>query len=139
MLMKKEDIPQDPSALLNVTKEVSYAVDENGNYVTELSTGWDVKIKALNVAWSDIEKKVAEAKQKVLNKEASPLLYFMELKLMDVQILSAYTRFWKWQVKRHLKPHVFEKLSAKKLQKYAAAFDVTVEALKNVNLDETGV
>ena len=137
--MKKEDIPQDPSALRNITKEVSYAVDENGNYVTELSTGWDVKIKALDVAWSDIEKKVADAKQKVLNNEASPLLYFMELKLMDIQILSAYTRFWKWQVKRHLKPRVFEKLSAKKLQRYATAFDVTVEALKNVNLNETGV
>ena len=137
--MKKEDIPQDPSALRNVTKEVSYAVDENGNYVTELSTGWDVKIKALDVAWSDIEKKLADAKQKVLNNEASPLLYFMELKLMDIQILSAYTRFWKWQVKRHLKPRVFEKLSAKKLQRYATAFDVTVEALKNVNLNETGV
>ena len=52
--MKKEDIPQDPSALRNITKEVSYAVDENGNYITELSTGWDVKIKALDVAWSDI-------------------------------------------------------------------------------------
>jgi hypothetical protein len=63
----------------------------------------------------------------------------MELKLMDIQILSAYTRFWKWQVKRHLKPRVFEKLSAKKLQRYATAFDVTVEALKNVNLNETGV
>ena len=107
--MKKEDIPQDPSALRNVTKEVSYAVDENGNYITELSTGWDVKIKALDVAWSDIEKKVADAKQKVLNNEASPLLYFMELKLMDIQILSAYTRFWKWQVKRHLK--LLKKLS----------------------------
>jgi hypothetical protein len=137
--MKKEDIPQDPSALYNVTKEVSYAVDENGNYVTELSTGWDVKIKALDVAWSDIEKKVADAKQKVLNNEASPLLYFMELKLMDIEILSDYTGFWKWQVKRHLKPRVFEKLSAKKLQRYATAFDVTVEALKNVNLNETGV
>lgn len=137
--MKKEDIPQDPSALRNITKEVSYAVDENGNYVTELSTGWDVKIKALDVAWNDIEKKVADARQKVLNNEASPLLYFMELKLMDIQILSAYTGFWKWQVKRHLKPRVFEKLSAKKLRRYATAFDVTVEALKNVNWNETGV
>ncbi|HTN07536.1 hypothetical protein [Agriterribacter sp.] len=137
--MKKEDIPQDPSALHNITKEVSYAVDENGNYVTELSTGWDVKIKALDVAWSDIEKKVANARQKVLNNEASPLLYFMELKLMDIQILSDYTGFWKWRIRRHLKPLVFEKLSAKKLQRYATAFDVTVEALKNVNWNETGV
>ncbi|HRQ50281.1 MAG TPA: hypothetical protein PLR74_07095, partial [Agriterribacter sp.] len=111
--MKKEDIPQDPGALRHITREVSYAVDENGNYVTELSAGWDVKIKALDVAWSDIEKKVADARHKVLNREASPLLYFMELKLMDIQILSDYTGFWKWQVKRHLRPRVFEKLSVK--------------------------
>lgn len=137
--MKKEDIPQDPSALREFTKEVSYAVDESGKYTTELSTGWDVKIKALDVAWGDIEKKVISARQKVLNNEASPLLYFMELKLMDIEILSAYTGFWKWQVKRHLKPRGFEKLSAKKLQKYATAFDVTVDELKNVNLNETGV
>lgn len=137
--MKKEDIPQDPGALNRVTKEVSYAVDENGNYITELSSGWDVKIKALDVAWSDIEKKVADAKQKVLNNEASPLLYFMERKLMDIQILSAYTGFWKWQVRRHLKPRIFRNLSAQKLQRYATAFEITVEELKNVNLNETGV
>ena len=137
--MKKEDIPQDPGALQNFTKEVSYAVDKDGKYVTELSTGWEVKIKALDVAWNDIEKKVADARQKVLNNEASPLLYFMELKLMDIQILSDYTGFWKWQVKRHLKPHIFEKLSDQKLQRYATAFDVTVGDLKNRHWNETGV
>ena len=137
--MKKEDIPQDPGALQNFTKEVSYAVDKDGKYVTELSTGWEVKINALDVAWNDIEKKVADARQKVLNNEASPLLYFMELKLMDIQILSDYTGFWKWQVKRHLKPHIFEKLSDQKLQRYATAFDVTVGDLKNRHWNETGV
>jgi len=137
--MKKEDIPQDPGALHKFTKEVSYAVDENGNYTTALSEGWDVKTKALDVAWSDVEKKIADAKRKVLHNEASPLLYFMELRLMDIQILSAYTGFWKWRVKRHLTLRGFEKLSVKKLQKYAAAFDITVEELKNVNLNEAGV
>ncbi|MCO5241739.1 MAG: hypothetical protein M9904_16970 [Chitinophagaceae bacterium] len=137
--MKQEDIPQDPGALQNFTKEVSYAVDKDGKYVTELSTGWEVKIKALDVAWNDIEKKVADARQKVLNNEASPLLYFMELKLMNIDILSAYTGFWKWQVKRHLKPRIFEKLSDQKLQRYATAFDVTVEDLKNRHWHESGV
>ncbi|HEX5026078.1 MAG TPA: hypothetical protein VFV68_12440 [Agriterribacter sp.] len=137
--MKKEEIPQDPGALGKVTKEISYVVDESGKYTTGLSTGWDIKIKALDVAWNDIEKKVAQAKHRVLNNEASPLLYFMELMLMDMQIVSAYTGFWKWQIKRHLRPGIFSKLSEKKLQKYAAAFNVTVEELKNVKLNETGV
>ncbi len=130
--MKKEEIPQDDSALKTLTKEVCYAVDDAGNYTTELSTGWEVKAKALDVAWEDIDQRIADAKQKVLNNEASPLLYFMEWRLMDVPIVAAYTGFWKWTVKRHLKPNVFKKLSEKKLQRYAEAFNVSVEELRRV-------
>jgi len=134
--MKKENIPQDPSALDKFTKEVCYAVDSSGNYVTELSRGWEVKATALDVAWKDIEQRIAAARQKVLNKEASPLLFFMELRLMDAGIVSAYTGFWKWQVKRHLQPAVFEKLSEKKLQQYAAAFNVSITELKTMEVHE---
>jgi hypothetical protein len=130
--VKKEEIPQDHSALEKLTKEVSYAIDDKGNYITSLSTGWEVKAKALDVAWSDIEKRLMEAKQKVLNNEASPLLYFIELKIMDLSIVSAYTGFWKWQIKRHLKPAIFKKLSDKKLKKYAEVFEVSVEELKTM-------
>ena len=134
--MKKEDVPQDLSSLGKITKEVCYATDSNGKYVTELSQGWDVKINALDVAWQDIEDRVAAAKQKVLNKEASQILYFMERRIMDIGIVSAYTGFWKWQIKRHLKPSVFNKLSENKLQKYADAFNVTVQDLLNMNVHE---
>ena len=111
--MKKENIPQDPSALDKFTKEVCYAVDSSGNYVTGLSRGWEVKATALDVAWQDIEQRINAARLKVKAKEVSPLLFFMELRLMDTGIVCAYTGFWKWQVKRHLKPAVFEKLSEK--------------------------
>lgn len=134
--MKKEEIPQDDGALNKLTKEVCYAVDKDGNYTTELSTGWDVKKKALDLAWEDIEQKIAAAKQKVLNGEASPLLYFIELRLMDVSILSAYTGFWKWTIKRHLKPSVFNKLSEERLQRYAEAFNITVPELKTMNVND---
>ncbi len=134
--MKKEEIPQDDSALNKLTKEVCYAVDSSGNYTTELSTGWDVKAKALDVAWEDIEQRIAAARQKVVNKEASPLLFFIEYRLMDIAILSSYTGFWKWQIKRHLKPAVFEKLPDKKLQRYAEVFNVSVEDLKTMNVHE---
>jgi hypothetical protein len=133
--MKKNEIPQDLSALGKITKEVCYAVDDSGNYTTELSDGWDVKSKALDVAWHDVENRIALAKQKVLNQEASPLLFFMERKLMDVPILAAYTGFWKWQVKRHLKPGVFNKLPQRKLLRYAEVFECSTEDLKNLKLD----
>jgi hypothetical protein len=129
--MKKDEIPHDLGALGKITKELCYAVDESGKYTTELSEGWEVKENALDVAWHDVENRIAFAKQKVLNKEASPLLYFMELKLMDIPIVAAYTGFWKWQVKRHLKPSVFKKLPDRKLSRYAAIFETSVDDLKN--------
>jgi hypothetical protein len=134
--MKKEEIPQDHSALEKLTKEISYAIDDKGNYITSLSTGWEVKATALDVAWGDIEKRIADARDKVLNNEASPLLYFMELKLMDVSIVSSYTGFWKWQIKRHMQPSVFKKLSGKKLEKYAEVFDVSVDELKSMKKND---
>ena len=134
--MKKEDVPQDLSSLGKITKEVCYATDGSGKYVQELSKGWDVKITALDVAWKEIEDRVEAARQKVLNNEASPLLFFMERRLMDMGIVAAYTGFWKWQIKNHLKPAGFNKLSEKKLQRYAEAFNVSVENLKTMNVHE---
>lgn len=134
--MKKEEIPQDDGALNKLTKELVYAVDNTGNYTTALSTGWEVKARALDVAWEDIEKRIASARQKVLNNEASPILYFIELRLMDIGIVSAYTGFWKWTIKRHLKPSIFRKLPESKLQKYAEAFNVSVDELKTMKVHE---
>lgn len=137
--MKKEDIPQDRGALNKLTKELCYAVDSTGKYVTGLSTGWEVKAIALDVAWQDIDKRIADVKRRVLNNEASPLLYFMELRLMDMIILSAYTGFWQWQIRRHMKPEVFKNLSGKKLGKYAKAFNVSVEELKTMNVNASRI
>lgn len=134
--MKKEEIPQDDGALNKLTKEVVYAVDKDGHYTTELSTGWNVKSTALDVAWDDIAQRIENARQKVLNNGASPILYFIELRLMDIGILSAYTGFWKWTIKQHLKPSVFKNLSDKKLQQYADAFNVSVEELKTMKVHE---
>jgi hypothetical protein len=134
--MKKEDVPQDLSSLGKITKEVCYATDETGKYTTQLSKGWDVKITALDAAWDDIAIRIEQAKQKVLSNEASPLLFFMEKALMDISILADYTGFWKWQIKRHLKPEVFKNLSDKKLQRYAEVFNVSVADLKSMKVDE---
>lgn len=134
--MKKDEVPQDLGSLGKITKEVCYATDSTGKYVTELSTGWDVKTKALDVAWEDIAKRIAIAKEEVLANNASPLLFFMEYRLMDISILADYTGFWKWQIKRHLKPGVFNNLSDQKLQKYAEAFNTKVEDLKSMTVHE---
>ena len=60
----------------------------------------------------------------------------MEKGLMDIGIVSAYTGFWKWTIKRHLKPGAFKNLSDKKLQRYANVFNVSVDDFKNMNVHE---
>ncbi len=137
--MKKEEVPQDLSSLGKITKEVCYATDEKGRYVKELSKGWEVKISALDAAWTDIEQRKKMARQKVVQGEASPLLYFMERALMDITLLAGYTGFWKWQIRRHLKPGIFTTLPDKKLQRYADVFNVSIAELKSMITDEDRV
>lgn len=134
--MKKNEVPQDLGSLGKITKEVCYATDASGKYTTELSKGWNVKTEALDVTWNDIEEKIQAAKEKVLRNEASPILFFMEKSVMNIGILAGYTGFFRWRVKRHLKPEVFKKLSIKKLTKYAEVFNVTVDELKTMKVHD---
>ncbi|MAU71593.1 MAG: hypothetical protein CML04_05795 [Pseudozobellia sp.] len=131
--MKKKEVPQDKSQLQKANiKDMVYAVDENGNYVTELSTGWEPKTIALDNAMKEIEERVEDARQRVLNNETSPIEYYMELHKMDLPILASYVGLWQWKVKRHFKPSVFKKLSAKTLQKYAEVFEIGIDELQHI-------
>ena len=135
--MKKNEVPQDKSNLESANfKELCYAVDENGEYTTVNSSGWTPKTIALNQAIEDINERVAAAKIRVLNNDVSPIEYYMEYHKMDLGILSSYVGMWQWRVKRHFKPNVFKRLSTKTLKKYADAFDVSIEQLKNIELHE---
>ncbi|QSW91250.1 MULTISPECIES: hypothetical protein [Flavobacterium] len=130
--MEKDKVPQDQSNLTkNNVKELLYATDENGDYTTTLSSGWEPKTIALSNSIDEINERIADARQQVVNGEASPIVYFMEVNKMDLTILSSYVGFWKWRVKRHFKPSVFAKLNDKILKKYADTFEVSIEELKN--------
>ena len=130
--MKKEEVPQEKSALesANMT-DLYYVTDEDGNYTTARSTGWEAKAKALEESMELINERVTEAKAAVANGTASPILYFMELNKMDFSILSSYVGIWTFFVKQHTKPGKFRKLSDKTLHKYADAFGISVEEIKN--------
>lgn len=133
--MKKDEVPQDKSNLESANfKELCYAVDENGEYTTVNSSGWDPKTIALNKAIEDIYQRVQAAKKRVINNETSPIEYYMEFHKMDLQILASYVGMWKYRVKRHFKPKVFQKLSKNTLQKYADVFEISIEQLNNIEL-----
>lgn len=129
--MKESEVPQDKSSLQNNDiQELCYAVNEKGEYVTALSSGWETKTIVQEATLEGINARVQEAKAQVADGLVSPIVYFMEVNRMDLPTLSAYVSLWRWRVKRHFKPHVFKKLSAKVLQKYADAFDISVAELK---------
>ncbi|RAJ15570.1 hypothetical protein LV92_00268 [Arenibacter echinorum] len=133
--MKKNEVPQDKSNLESANfKELCYAVDENGEYTTELSTGWSPKTIALNNAIEALNERISASKQRVIDLKVSPLEYYMELHKMDLPILASYVGIWKWRVKRHFRPAVFKSLNNKTLQKYADVFDITIEELQRTDL-----
>lgn len=132
--MKKKDLPQDKKIIKgedNTLRKVLYVTNDSGNYESAQSDGWEAENYAMSQAWEDIDEKIAETRQRVLNGETSPIEYFMLKNLMDINILSGYIGRWNWIVKRHMKPNGFKKLSKKTLKRYANIFNITVEELTN--------
>jgi len=131
--MKSKEVPQDDANMLQGKfKEPVYSVDENGNYTTVPSVGWDPKNAVMQQAWDTINEKINEVREKVLAGKLSPIAYYMEKEIMDVSLLAKHVGLWKWTVKRHLKQKHFKKLPDKTLEKYADTFDMTVEELKDI-------
>lgn len=130
--MKKSDVPQDKGHLSKDNyNEVYYAINDDGEFSKTLSAGWETKNIVQSETLKVLEERTEVARKKVENGEASPILYFMELKRMDWEILSNYVGIWKFFVKRHAKATVFRKLNDSTLKKYAEAFEVSVEELKH--------
>lgn len=132
--MKKEQVPQDQSSLSDKNiKELYYAVNEDGTYTTELSTGWEPKTIVQNATMELIQQRIEQARQNVEKGQTSPVVYFMELHRMDWATLAAYMDQWVWTTKRHAKPKVFKKLPERVLQKYAQVFQISYNEFTQFN------
>ncbi|NSL88416.1 hypothetical protein [Chitinophaga solisilvae] len=131
--MKKEEVPQDGDNLHEGTfKQIMYAVDNSGNYVQVQSAGWEPENIALTQAWEEVNDRVEQARKRVLAGEISPVAFYMEKNIMDLALLASYVGKFQWQVKRHMKPAVFRRLSDKMLQRYADAFKISKQDLLQV-------
>ena len=129
--MKKDKVPQDEGITGGITREVQYAIDENGKYVKTLSKGWEPKNIVNDIAWEGINERIEMADDKIKAGNASPILHFMEKNQMTVSILADYVELSKWKVKRHLKPKGFKKLNKDILDLYAKIFEISVDELLN--------
>lgn len=132
--MNIKEVPQDDAGFLKEGKvrDVCYAVDDQGNYTQVLSVGWQPKNEAMKHAWKQVNSKAEKIRQKVLKGKLSPLAYHMEKGLMDTTLISQYTGFSRWTVRRHKNPSKFKELNAEDLQQYAEALNISIETLKTV-------
>ncbi len=123
--MKKEDVPQDNSRTYSGHKKVIYATNAEGAYEKVESSGWESEEFVTLMAVNDLKQYALDAYQRVAAGKSAPLEYHMYSKRLDVVGLAQATGFFKWQIRRHLKPTIFLKLSNKKLQNYADALGLT--------------
>jgi hypothetical protein len=126
--MRRKDVPQD-RGLFGEWKEVSYAVDDDGRYVLVTSTGWEPANIANHLAWESIDAEVGAVLAKVRAGELSPLAYHMARHQMDPGLLAGYTGLFRWQVRRHMKPAAFRRISPSLADRYAAIFRITTGEL----------
>jgi len=132
--MKVEEVPQDKGFLIEgKISDLNYAVDDKGKYTSLQSRGWQPKNEALSMAWDIVYEKTEYARQQVLAGNLSPVAFYMELNIMDINILASYTGHSKWKVRRHLKMRNFRKLRPEVLEKYAQAFKITPAELTDLN------
>lgn len=131
--MKTNEVPQDKRDFKEGDKihKLMYAVDNDGKYTGITSAGWEAENIATKQAWDAVDEELAETADKVKKGELSPIAYYMQKNLMEVSLLASYVGKWQWQVKRHFKPSVFNKLSTDVLAKYAAVFNISVDELKS--------
>lgn len=132
--MKAKEVPQDDADMMRGKfREPVYSVDDKGNYTTVKSVGWDPKNAVMQQAWDNINERVEEVRQKVLDGKLSPIAYYMEKHIMDTSLLAKYLNIWKWKVKRHLKPKYFNRLNNELIKRYADVFDLSSAELKDID------
>jgi hypothetical protein len=131
--MKKEEVPQDNRYLGKTTmRDLYYAVDEDGNYCTVSSVGWEAKNDALSITWESLSEKAESIRQEVIEGKKSPLAYHIEKALMDVSLLSAYSGIPKKKIREHLTPEAFAKADENTLKIYSKTLDISLDELKSV-------
>jgi len=127
--MEKDKVPQDEGITAGITREVQYAVDENGNYVKTFSKGWEAKNIVNSIAWDLINERVEMADEKIRKGKASPIMHFMEKHQMNISILADYAEIPRWKVWWHLKPKGFKKIKQHYLNAYSKVFEVSIDEI----------
>lgn len=130
--MEKEANPGYKDDRYGQYRELLYSYGKDGQFEKTVGFHGEPDRIILQQAWDLFNERIEEARQKVIAGKVSPVVYYMEKILADPMNLSMMAGIPIWTVKLHFKPWFFKRMGEKNLKKYAEAFNVTVEQLKNV-------
>lgn len=136
--MDKQSVPQDESPTYGGLRKLLYAVDESGKYTGVQSSGWEAESFSTELAVAELNRLRDDAWQRARAGKTSVLEYQMYRNRMDFDTLVMVTGFWRWRVRRHLKPAVYARLADKVLARYADAMGIGLEQLRKLPADPAG-
>lgn len=113
-------------------RELLYSYQNDGKFEKTVGYHGESDRLILQQAWDLFHERMEDAKQRVVAGKVSPVVYYMEKNLLDPLNLSMMAGISLWRVKWHFKPRVFQRLKEKTLQKYAVAFNISIDRLKNI-------
>ncbi|MGB5920383.1 hypothetical protein [Arcobacter sp.] len=132
--MKKIDVPQENNSTLDGQKKVMYGTNDNGDF-QRINYASSVEEYATITAVEEYKELEKECLEDIQNNIASPIKYYMYKNRMDLPTLSSAVDMFSFRVKRHLKMKIFKKLKDVTIKKYADAFNIKIEELKDFKDD----
>jgi hypothetical protein len=123
--VKKDEVPQQNAKAFMGHSKLLYALDEQGRYTPAPCNGWEAEEIVLDQAIAEYVRLASDAWRRAKAGETSNLEYHMFKQRMDVVLLAQSTGFFKWRVRRDLKPGAFQKLSAARRERYGDALGLT--------------
>jgi len=126
---------QNEELIYKNNRELHYSFDPEKGFSRKIDYQNPGNQVIIQQSWEVAEQRLMDISNQVKAGKYSPIAWHMEKNLMELPMLSAYTGFMKWRIKRHLKPSVFNKLKPAVLEKYASVFKISVEQLTNPPLN----
>lgn len=130
--MDLDAVPQEGNTTLGGHRKAMYARDGQGRLVLAPSKGWEAEEIVTRHAVDALHALAQSARSGVAAGLSSPLEYWMHERRMDLPLLAQTSGLWQWQVRRHLRPQIFARLSDAQLDRYAKALGLSVAALRGV-------
>ena len=111
-------------------KVVAYGRGRDGSLGPASASSWQPLNAANHQAWQEIHRNIEASAALVRSGRVSSIHYHMTCNLMDPGLVAAYTGLFRWQVRLHLHPWVFRRLSRRTLDRYCRLFNVSLQDLK---------